>query len=180
MRVVIVGGGFAAVQFAKTLRSKLRASECEILLFNRENHDPLPAEFLRKETTYADAIKALNESASGHLLVLDEKQRFWGTLDRNDLYQIIARIVVTPADKREDVSQRKLGDLLDSNPIYVTLEDSPLVACATMLDHCISWLAVVNSKDDPRPVGRLRGDRITRRLIEKIAQVQEHKTQAAN
>src|ERR1700747_1723597 len=38
IRVVIVGGGFAAVQFAKTLRSKLRASQCEILLFNRENH----------------------------------------------------------------------------------------------------------------------------------------------
>ncbi len=38
MRVVIVGGGFAAVQFAKTLRSKLRAHECEILLFSRENH----------------------------------------------------------------------------------------------------------------------------------------------
>jgi len=38
IRVVIVGGGFAAVQFAKTLRKKLPASECEILLFNRENH----------------------------------------------------------------------------------------------------------------------------------------------
>src|SRR5580658_467338 len=38
IRVVVVGGGFAAVQFAKTLRSKLRPSECEILLFNRENH----------------------------------------------------------------------------------------------------------------------------------------------
>src|SRR5215475_7349039 len=38
VRVVIVGGGFAAVQFAKTLRKKLPASECEILLFNRENH----------------------------------------------------------------------------------------------------------------------------------------------
>src|SRR5260370_21278195 len=38
MRVVIVGGGFAALQFAKTLRSKLRAHECEILLFSRENH----------------------------------------------------------------------------------------------------------------------------------------------
>ena len=36
--VVIVGGGFAAVQFAKNLRRKLRPSECEILLFNRENH----------------------------------------------------------------------------------------------------------------------------------------------
>ncbi len=38
IRVVVVGGGFAAVQFAKTLRGKLRPSECEILLFNRENH----------------------------------------------------------------------------------------------------------------------------------------------
>src|SRR6266851_6316377 len=38
MRVVIVGGGFGALQFAKTRRSKLRAHECEILLFSRENH----------------------------------------------------------------------------------------------------------------------------------------------
>src|SRR5260221_14001797 len=38
IRVVIVGGGFAAGQFAKTLRGKLGPSECEILLFNRENH----------------------------------------------------------------------------------------------------------------------------------------------
>jgi len=38
MRVVIVGGGFAAVMFAKTLRKKLRAPECEIVVFNRENH----------------------------------------------------------------------------------------------------------------------------------------------
>jgi NADH:quinone reductase (non-electrogenic) len=142
--------------------------------------DPLPAELLSKETTYAHAIKALNESATGHLLVLDEKQRLWGTLDRNDLYEIIARIVVTPADKPEDVSQRKLGDLLSANPIYVALEDSPLVASATMLDHGISWLPVVKSKDDPRPVGRLRGDRITRRLIEKIAQVEAPKTQVAS
>jgi hypothetical protein len=49
-----------------------------------------------------------------------------------------------------------------------------------MLDHGISWLAVVKSKDDPRPVGRVRGDRITRRLMEKIAQVQAPKTQVAN
>src|SRR6202041_2075160 len=38
MRLVIIGGGFAAVKFAKTLRGKLSGSECEILLFNRENH----------------------------------------------------------------------------------------------------------------------------------------------
>src|ERR1700722_1638540 len=142
--------------------------------------DPLPAHLLSKETRNADAIKALNESATGHLLILDEEQRLWGTLDRNDLYQIIARIVVTPTGKQEDVSQRKLGELLSANPVFVALEDSPLVASATMLDHGISWLPVVKSKDDPRPVGLLRGDRITRRLIEKIAQVGAPKAQIAS
>jgi NADH dehydrogenase len=141
--------------------------------------DPLPAQLLSKETRYADAIKALNESATGHLLVVDEKQRLWGTLDRNDLYQIIARIALTPADGREDISGRKLGELLLGNSIYVALEDSPFVASATMLDHGISWLPVVKSKDDPSPVGRLRGDRITRLLIEKMAHLEATKAQAA-
>lgn len=142
--------------------------------------DPLPAELLSKETRYADAIKALNESATGHLLVVDEKQRLWGTLDRNDLYQIIARFALTPADGREDVGERKLADLLPENPIYVALEDSLVVASATMLDHGISWLPVVKSKDDPRPVGRLRADRISRRLIEKMTHAKASKAQLAS
>jgi NADH dehydrogenase len=142
--------------------------------------DPLPAELLSKETRYADAIKALNDSATGHLLVVDEKQRLWGTLDRNDLYQIIARIALTPANRNEDLGERKLADLLPENSIYVALDDSPFVASATMLDHGISWLPVVKSKDDSRPVGRLRGDRITRLLIEKMAHVGAPKTQAAS
>ena len=37
-RVVIVGGGFGGVQCAKTLRRLLPGGECEIVLFNRENH----------------------------------------------------------------------------------------------------------------------------------------------
>ena len=37
-RVVIVGGGFGGVQCARTLRRRLSAGTCEIVLFNRENH----------------------------------------------------------------------------------------------------------------------------------------------
>jgi NADH dehydrogenase len=141
--------------------------------------DPLPAKLLTKETTFADAIHALNESVTGNLLVLDEKQHLWGTLDRGDLYQIVARIAVTSAETRGDTSLLKLSDLLIPKSIYVALEDSALVATATMLDHGISWLPVVKSKDDPRPVGCLRGDRITRRLIEQMAQVEPPKAQVA-
>ncbi len=141
--------------------------------------DPLPADLLSKETTFADAIRALNASSTGDLLVLDEKQRLWATLDRDDLYYIIARISVIPVETRGDISQFKLRDLLLGDPVYLTLEDSPLVATATMLDHDISWLPVVHSKDDLRPVGTLRGIRISNRIIQKLSQSQSAQAQAA-
>jgi NADH dehydrogenase len=142
--------------------------------------DPLPAELLRKETTLADAIRALNESPTGELLILDEKQRLWGTLDRDDLYHIIARIAVIPTDTRGDISQRKLHDFLLGNPMYVTLDDSTLVASVTMLDHGISWLPVVQSKDDPRPVGYLRAEKIGNRMMQKIGQTEADHAPAAS
>jgi NADH dehydrogenase len=130
--------------------------------------DPPPAELLSKETSLVDAIKALNESATGELLILDDKQHLWGTLDRNDLYQIIARIAATPTDTRGDVRRRKLSEFLPGNPVYIAQEDSILVASATMLDHGISWMPVVQSKNDLRPLGLLRGERIGARMIQKI------------
>jgi len=142
--------------------------------------DPLPAQLLTKETTFADAINALNESPTGTLLVLDEKQRLWGTLDRGDLYQIIARIAVTSAETRGDITHLKLSDLLIPNSIYVALEDSALVASAAMLDHAITWLPVVKSKADPRPVGLIRGEKISKRMIERMAQSQPHRAQVAS
>jgi NADH dehydrogenase len=141
--------------------------------------DPLPAQLLTKETTFADAVNALNESATGNLLVLDEEQRLWGTLDRGDLYKIIARIAVTSAETHGGVGHLKLSNLLSPSSVYVALEDSAFVASATMLDHGISWLPVVKSKDDPRPVGFLRGEKISKRMIERIAQGQPTRAQGA-
>ena len=65
--------------------------------------DPLPAKFLSKEITLAEAVIALNESVGGELLILDEKQQLWGTLDRNNLHSIIARIAVMPEQTSGDV-----------------------------------------------------------------------------
>src|ERR1700756_882797 len=38
---------------------------------------------------------------------------------------------------------KRRSTLMYGDPVYVALEDSTLVASATMLDHGISWLAVV-------------------------------------
>jgi len=37
-RIVIIGGGFAGVKCAKTLRRRLPRDQYEIVIFNRENH----------------------------------------------------------------------------------------------------------------------------------------------
>jgi NADH dehydrogenase len=142
--------------------------------------DPLPAELLSKETSLVDAIKVLNRSAIGELLILDEKQHLWGTLDRNDLYQIIARIAVIPTTNRGDIRRRKLSELVPGNPVYVAQEDSILVASATMLDHGISWMPVVQSQNDLRPLGLLRGERIGARMIQKIERAETDLAKAAS
>jgi len=142
--------------------------------------DPLPAKTLSKDTTFADAVAALNESPAGGLLFLDEKQCLWGTLDRNDLYDMIARIAVIPIESRGDITQRKVSELLLTNPLYVSLDDSAVAATATMLDHGISWLPVIHSKDDLRPVGYLRGERIGNRIIQKIAHTEADHAKVAS
>jgi NADH:quinone reductase (non-electrogenic) len=133
--------------------------------------EPLPTESLTVDMAFGDAVHALNASATGALVILDGQGRLWGTLDRQNLFDVIARLALMPAVARgEDVSQYKLRDLLPGNPLYITREDSVLVASTTMLDHGVAWLTVVDSKDDLKPVGRIRGERISSRLIEKMGQ----------
>lgn len=140
--------------------------------------DPVPAKTLSKDTTFADAVTALNENAAGELLILDEKQCLWGTLDENDIYDLIARIAIIPPEERGDITRRKLSDLLPANPLYISLDDPLLVAAATMLDHGISWIPVVHSKSDLQPVGYLRGARIRSRMIQKLGEAQAAQAQA--
>jgi NADH dehydrogenase len=142
--------------------------------------EPLPPQLLHKENTLGEAIRALNEGPTSDLIIVDENQHLWGTLDRDDLYRIIARIAVTSTAKSGLPIQHKLGEFISLSRVYLTLDDSTLVATATMMDHGISWLPVVRSKDDLRPVGSVRGDKISYRIIQKIAQIEVNHAQAAN
>ena len=131
--------------------------------------DPLPDVLLRKDTSLGDAIKCLGGSSTGELIVLDENNRLWGKLDRKDLYQLVARIALIPVDKHEGLSQRKLIDFLQPNPLCVTLQESPFVAAGTMLHHGIAWLPVVRSLDDAEPVGYIREEKIVDFMLNKVA-----------
>ena len=76
-------------------------------------------------------------------------------------------------------TQRKLSELLVGNPLYVSLDDSIFVATATMLDHGISWLPVVQNKGNLRPVGCLRGEKIGSAMIQKLGEMKRMQPNAA-
>jgi NADH:quinone reductase (non-electrogenic) len=142
--------------------------------------EPLPGDILSKSSTLVDAIKVLRESPSGELLILDEERHLWGTLDRSNLFQIVARVAVTPAHEQEVLIQHKLSEFVQGNPLSVALNDSTAVAFATMLVRGITWLPVVQSKDEPRPVGIIRGERIANRVVQKIARSEADRARTAS
>ena len=111
---------------------------------------------------------------------MTKNSAYGATLDRSDLYQIIARISVAPADTSGDFLRYKLKEILFGDPVYVAQQDSILAAAATMLDHGISWMPVVQSKNDLRPIGVLRGERISARMIQKIGHTEADQAKAAN
>lgn len=63
-RIVIIGGGFAGVKCAQTLRASLPASSTEILLFNQENHlvfSPLLADAVGSSLNLVDVVVPLRQ-----------------------------------------------------------------------------------------------------------------------
>lgn len=68
VRIVIVGGGFAGVKCAQTLRRGLSRSQAEIVLFNAENHlvfTPLLADVIGASVNPLDVIVPLRQLLQG-------------------------------------------------------------------------------------------------------------------
>lgn len=67
-RIIILGGGFAGVKCARTLRKKLPKQQCEIILFNRQNHmvfHPLLAEVAGASVQPKDVAAPLRQLLPG-------------------------------------------------------------------------------------------------------------------
>jgi NADH dehydrogenase len=67
-RIVIIGGGFAGVKCAQTLRGQLRSGDAEIILFNKENHlvfSPLLADAVGSSLSLDDVIVPLRQLLPG-------------------------------------------------------------------------------------------------------------------
>ena len=85
-RIIILGGGFAGVKCAQTLRKNLAPDAAQIVLFNRENHlvfSPLLADAVGSSLNPLDVVVPLREMLPGVLCRTEEVKSL--DLDANEI-----------------------------------------------------------------------------------------------
>jgi CBS-domain-containing membrane protein len=120
--------------------------------------EPLPSGHLRPESTLEQAMTLFNENTSSFHCVVDEQQCLQGIVTRTDLFC---------ASELGAHRHTAVRDFMVA-PIAVTKNDSSLMAAATMRDHELKSLPVIESQTSRRLVGYVRAEKMFMRVLQKL------------
>jgi NADH dehydrogenase len=130
--------------------------------------DPVPSRTLKPDSTLEQALATLTNNGLGFLFVLDNEQCLLGVLNANDIANALVLIASTPVESRRDATQVQVRELLSADPIMLSADDPSLLAASTMLEHGLSWIPVVVSKNDHHLAGSVRAERIGYWLLQGL------------
>jgi NADH:ubiquinone reductase (H+-translocating) len=141
--------------------------------------DPVPSGTLKPDSTLEQALAELTKNGLGFVFVLDNKQCLLGVLNANDLSNALLLIASTPVESRRDAQQVQVRELLSADPIMLSADDPSLLAASTMLEHGLSCIPVVVSKNDHHLAGSVRAERIGYWLLQELGKLTLIGAQAA-
>ena len=127
--------------------------------------EPLPTEPLKGNVTLEQVITLLNRKGLDFYYVVDEADRLTGVLTRTDLLRAMEAMASTPVAARPHI---KVEDIMVANPITASLEDSSVVMMATMREHGLKKLPIVESRDARSLKGYVRVERIMDLVLQKL------------
>jgi CBS-domain-containing membrane protein len=122
--------------------------------------EPPPLATLKPDSTLQQALAASAENGRDFLIVLDDQRRLLGILKVEEVANALLTIVSTPEESRRDATQVRVRELMAVDPHTISSDDSSLHAASTMLEHGLSWLPVIASKNDLHLQGTVRAERI--------------------
>jgi len=120
--------------------------------------EPLSHAYLRPESTLKQAVTLFNENTSSFCCVVDEQQCLQGIVTRTDLF----RASELGAHRHTTVRDFMVA------PITVTRNDSSLMAAATLRDHELKSLPVIESQTSRRLIGYVRAEKMFMRVLQKL------------
>jgi CBS-domain-containing membrane protein len=112
----------------------------------------------------------LTKSSNGFLFVLDDQQRLWGVSNGADLTNAAQVIDYKQGESPQNVKNMQLREFVSAEPVTVSSDDSSLVAASTMLEHGLTWIPAVVSKNDRHLKGYIRMDKMSYWLLQQAVE----------
>ncbi len=154
----------------RSFRQRLpRTSEILKHTLMTECVEPLQAQPLSENCTFAKAIGQFERERADFFCVVNEKVEICGILTRTDLLSAIEQVAQMPEEQRGTV---KVKDLMTHNPLWVSLDDSPLMVAEMMRERSLKRLPVVKAKDDLTLAGFVRLEVLMALVLRKLEGVE--------
>jgi CBS-domain-containing membrane protein len=120
--------------------------------------EPLPRFDLKPPSTLEQAIAFFHENPVSFCYIVDEQENLQGILTRTDLL----RALEMGAQRHTAVRDFMVA------PISVTRDDTSLTAAATLRDHELKSLPVIESQTNRRLVGYVRAEKMFMRVLQRL------------
>ncbi|WP_051670090.1 FAD-dependent oxidoreductase [Bryobacter aggregatus] len=155
-----------AIRKRTTMRQKLPRSS-DILKHSvlKDVIEPLPSQPLSENCTFTSAVGQFEREKADFFCVVDEKANLSGVLTRTDLLSTLEMIAAMPEEERGKI---KVKDIMTQNPIWVTVDDSPLLVTEMMRERSMKRMPVVYDINDRRIAGYIRLESLMALVMRKI------------
>lgn len=116
--------------------------------------------------TFETAVKTLSEKELDFCCVIDSSNKLEGILTRTDIFRAVES-GATPLTK--------VSEFMTSSPIVATESDSCTIVAATMRDHNLKWVPVVDNLSNLYVKGYIRRDKMINFVLDKFHEHHEAK-----
>ncbi|MCK5392281.1 MAG: CBS domain-containing protein, partial [Deltaproteobacteria bacterium] len=114
---------------------------------------------LDPEDTFETAVKTLSSKELDFCCVIDSGNKIRGILTRTDIF----RAVESGASPH-----MKVSEFMTESPIVATENDSSTIVAATMRDHDLKWIPVVDNLSNLYLRGYIRRDKMINFVLDKL------------
>jgi len=130
--------------------------------------DPVITEPLNFDHTLIDAVDKINSNRLDFVYVVDERRHLVGLVTRGDLLRAIE---VAASQPNKDQRNIKVKNIVEQEPVYVTMNDDSLHAVSLMREHGFKRLPVVENKDNMFLKGNIRIENVIDRILKELSMV---------
>lgn len=124
---------------------------------------PLKATLSPMETFQA-AVKKLSELDLDFCCVVNEENKLKGVVTRTDVFRAVESGVMPVS---------KVTDFMNHSPVTVTVNDPSTIVAATMRDHDLKWVPVVDNLDNLHVEGYVRRDGMIGYVLERLGKKED-------